>query len=48
MGPLLWRLSHYDVKLPQQARPVMEYGEKLFCRRSFRQSLSAFEKKMRC
>jgi RNA polymerase-associated protein len=46
LGPLLWRLSYYGIKLPLQARAVIDYGEKLFRRPSFRQSLSAFEKRM--
>jgi RNA polymerase-associated protein len=47
LGPLLWRLSHYGIGLPSQALAVMEYAEKLFCRPSFRLSLSAVEKRMR-
>ncbi len=47
LGPLLWRLPHYGIELPSHARTVVEYGERLFSRPSFRQSLSAAERKMR-
>lgn len=47
LAPILWRLKYYDVDLPRQARPILEYGERLFTRKSFRLSLTEAEKAMR-
>ncbi|MDX1487759.1 MAG: glutathione S-transferase N-terminal domain-containing protein [Acidiferrobacterales bacterium] len=47
LAPLLWRLPHYGIHLPHQARPVTEYAKRLFRRSSFRNSLSAAERQMR-
>jgi RNA polymerase-associated protein len=44
MAPLLWRLALYGVKLPNQAKLVMKYAERLFCRDAFKLSLSELEK----
>jgi RNA polymerase-associated protein len=45
--PILWRLTHYRVELPRQARPVLEYAERMFSRESFQDSLSEAEREMR-
>jgi len=45
--PILWRLSSYHIDLPRQARPVIEYAERMFARESFRASLSEAEREMR-
>lgn len=45
--PILWRLPHYGVDLPGQARAVEKYAERIFARPSFKQSLSSHEQKMR-
>ena len=45
--PILWRLSRFRVELPAQARPVLEYAERMFERQSFQQSLSDAEREMR-
>ena len=47
IAPLLWRLHYYGIKLPNQAKPLLKYAERLFARSSFRFSLSEFEKDMR-
>ena len=47
MAPLLWRLPVYGVKLPRQAKPILEYGERLFERASFLSSLSEAEHEIR-
>ena len=46
MGPLLWRLNLYGIKLPSSAKPLLKYGELLFERDAFKQSLSDREKEM--
>ncbi len=45
--PILWRLEHFDIDLPRQAKPVLEYAERLFARESFMASLSEAEREMR-
>ncbi|MGE4617466.1 MAG: glutathione S-transferase N-terminal domain-containing protein [Gammaproteobacteria bacterium] len=47
MGPLLWRLPHYGVKLTAQAKPLVKYADKLFDRPAFQSSLSPVEQEMR-
>ena len=47
IGPVLWRLMRYRIELPRQARPVMEYAERMFNRESFQASLSEAEREMR-
>ncbi|MDQ3562763.1 MAG: glutathione S-transferase N-terminal domain-containing protein [Pseudomonadota bacterium] len=47
IAPLLWRLHYYGIKLPNQAKPLLKYAERLFARSSFKFSLSEFEKDMR-
>ena len=45
--PLLWRLTHYDIELPRQAKPVTDYANRMFERESFQASLSESEREMR-
>ena len=47
LGPLLWRLPHYGVKLNNQAKPVIKYSERLFGREAFQSGLSAAERELR-
>ena len=47
MGPMLWRLEYFAVKLPNSARVLQKYGERLFERPAFRSSLSEQEKELR-
>ncbi len=44
VGPLMWRLSQYGIKLPMSAKPLQEYADRLFEREAFQTSLSAVEK----
>jgi RNA polymerase-associated protein len=47
LAPILWRLDHWDIELPRQAKPILEYAERLFARKSFKLSLTEAEKAMR-
>jgi RNA polymerase-associated protein len=47
IAPVLWRLDYYRIDLPPQARPVLQYAERLFKRDSFRASLTEAEREMR-
>ena len=44
LAPLLWRLPSYGVKLGNQAKPIIEYSERMFERVSFQSSLTAEER----
>lgn len=43
VGPLMWRLAHYGIKLPMSAKPLIEYSERLFEREAFKTSMSPTE-----
>lgn len=45
--PILWRLPQLGIELPRQAKPLLDYMERLFARDSFQASLSATERAMR-
>ncbi len=47
LAPIMWRLKHYRIDLPPQARPVLDYAERLFARDSFQASLTEAEREMR-
>ena len=47
MAPLLWRLPALKIDLPAQAEPLVQYGEKLFKRATFHDSLGPEEIEMR-
>jgi glutathione S-transferase len=47
LGPLLWRLPYLGIELPDQAAPLIAYGESLFRRPSFQASLSELEMDLR-
>jgi stringent starvation protein A len=47
MAPLLWRLDHYGIALPKDAAPLKPYGERLWARPAFGESLTPAEKVMR-
>jgi stringent starvation protein A len=47
LAPLLWRLDMYGIELPRQARPILDYAERLFARKAFKLSLTEIEKSMR-
>lgn len=46
LAPILWRLDKWDVELPRQAKSIIEYGERIFARKSFNLSLTEAEKAM--
>jgi stringent starvation protein A len=45
--PLLWRLTHYGIELPNQAMSVLKYAEKLFSRPLYAEAMTPSEKAMR-
>lgn len=48
IAPLLWRLNHYDIRLPTSvSRPMYKYANRIFERPFFINSLSSVEKTMR-
>lgn len=47
LAPLLWRLPYYRVSLPRQAKPLLQYAERVFEREAFEASLSDAEREMR-
>ncbi len=47
LAPILWRLGHYGIELPRQAKPMLDYAERLFARKSFRLSLTETERDLR-
>ncbi len=47
LAPLLWRLEHYGIELPRQARPLLDYAQRLFERKAFRLSLTEAERNLR-
>lgn len=46
VAPILWRLKHYGIELPRQAKPVMDYAERVFERETFQASLTEVEREM--
>ena len=48
VAPILWRLQHVNIDLPERlTRPMARYMQKIFSRRSFRRSLTEMEVEMR-
>lgn len=47
LAPLLWRLDHFRIELPKQARPILDYAERIFARKSFDLSMTEAEREMR-
>jgi len=46
IAPILWRLKHYGIELPRQAKPVTDYAERMFERETFQASLTEVEHEM--
>ena len=46
IAPILWRLKHYRIDLPAQAKPVLDYAARLFERESFQSSLTETEREL--
>lgn len=47
VAPILWRLPLYKIELPDEAKAIYKYAERLFKRDSFRASLTDLEREMR-
>ena len=47
IAPLLWRLDHYNIKLPSSCAPLLKYADKIFQRPLFDEAMSPSEKAMR-
>jgi RNA polymerase-associated protein len=47
IAPILWRLPVLGIDLPNQAKALIRYGERVFARPCFKASLSNAEKQMR-
>jgi len=46
LAPLLWRLNHYGIVLPEAAAPVTEYCKRIFARTGFQSSLTEREREL--
>jgi RNA polymerase-associated protein len=46
IAPILWRMRHYGIDMPQQAQALLKYASTVFARPSFRNSLSDAELQM--
>ena len=46
LAPLLWRLPHYGIVLPETATAVAAYARRMFARPAFQASLGSREKEM--
>ena len=46
IAPLLWRLQHYGVVLPNSAKPLITYAASVFDREAFKESLTEAETEM--
>src|SRR3990167_4640698 len=47
IAPLLWRLGHYGISLPNQAAPLLKYAERIFSRPAYIEAMTPSEKAMR-
>ena len=47
IAPILWRLPTYNIELPTQARPILQYMDEVLARPSFQESLTELEQEMR-
>jgi len=47
IAPLLWRLPSYGIELPNNAKAIFQYAERLFERESFQASLTEVERELR-
>lgn len=45
--PLLWRLQHYGIQMPNEAAPLLKYAERLFARPLYAEAMTPSEKVMR-
>ena len=47
LTPILWRLGHYKIKLAASAKPLLQFGERMFQRDAFQSALTEGEREMR-
>ena len=47
VAPILWRLRHYGIELPKEAKSVNAYADRLFEREGFMLSLTESERELR-
>ena len=47
VAPILWRLPVLGVQLAREAKPVLDYGERMFASQGFARSLTAEERALR-
>jgi len=47
MAPLLWRIDHYGIKLPNSCLPLLKYADKIFNRPLFDEAMSPEERAMK-
>ena len=47
LAPVLWRLEHYGIEMPETLAPLMTYAERLFSRPAFIESMTPSERVMR-
>ncbi len=47
LAPILWRLGVYGINLPRQAKPILDYAERVFERKSFELSLTETEREIK-
>lgn len=45
--PILWRLPHWGIELPEQAEAVNDYAQRMFAREPVRASMTEIEQEMR-
>ena len=46
LAPILWRLVYLKISLPRQAKPLLDYAQRIFSRKSFQASLTEAEQEM--
>ena len=44
VAPVVWRLPSLNISLPKEAKPIVDYGERLFRSQGFARSLTADER----
>lgn len=47
LATMLWRLPSYGIELPTQAKPLLDYAERIFKRETFQASLTEEERAIR-
>ena len=46
LAPLLWRMKHLNIEIPENKKIIEKYAERIFSRESFQNSLTETEKDM--